>query len=372
MKVAWFGHKTRRRGNGLVMYSSQLKEELEARGAQVVFFHHGPKDEEVDQNSQHIRLGSFSLWDHDLISAPGAKRLLEATLRDEEVDVAHVSMSFSLLDFGLPQLCHRLGIPIVATFHAPYDRRPSLLGIGSRLFYRLWSIALEKYDAVIIFSEEQRRILARYGVPIERIHVIPNGVDTDAFRPASSTYKEEIEAELLMVYCGRLDPEKNVSTLLHTFQGLELPPSHKIVIVGNGIEYDRLRNRYESATIIFTGLVDDKDELIRILQAGDIFILPSAVEGLSIAMLEGMACGMATIATDVGCDGEALRGAGIVIDPDNLESQLNLALKVLVQNPELYRSLGEKARRRAVARYSLRSNIAQVTELYEHLIANQE
>lgn len=372
MKVAWFGHKTRKRGNGLVMYSRQLREGLQARGAQVVFFYHDSGNEEIEQDSRQIQLRSFRLWDHDLISSPGAKGLIEATLRDEKVDIAHVSLSFSLLDFSLPQLCQSLGIPIVATFHVPYDRRLSLLGLGSRLLYRLWAIALAKYDAVIIFSQEQRHILAGYGVPIERIHVIPNGVDTEVFRPAPSTYKEEIGAELLIVYCGRLDPEKNIDALLQTFQSLELPPAHKAVIVGSGIEYDRLRNRYQSETIIFTGLVNDKDELTRILQAGDIFVLPSSVEGLSIAMLEGMACGMATIATDVGCDAEALGGAGIVVDPHHLGSQLNLSLRVLIENPDLRLSLAEKAHQRVASRYSLQLNIDQVIELYQQLIMTQK
>ncbi|TKJ29173.1 MAG: hypothetical protein CEE40_09520 [Chloroflexi bacterium B3_Chlor] len=76
---------------------------------------------------------------------------------------------------------------------------------------------------------------------------------------------------------------------------------------------------------------------------------------------------MAAIATDVGCDGEALEGAGIVIDPRNLGGQLRLALKILVENPDLRRSLGEKAHRRVVTRYSLQRNIDQVTALYEQL-----
>jgi glycosyltransferase involved in cell wall biosynthesis len=372
MKVAWFGHKTRKRGNGLVMYSKQFREGLEARRAQVVSFYHGSMDEEIEEDSRHVRLRSLGFWDHDLISSPSARSLIRRTLVDEEVDIAHVSLSFSLLDFSLPQLCHTLGIPIAATFHVPYDRRLSLWGIGSRLLYRLWSIALAKYDAVVIFSQEQRDILAGYGVPVERIHVIPNGVDVDVFRPGPSTYKEEVGAELLMVYCGRLDPEKNVGTLLHTFQSLGLSPSYKAVVVGGGIEYDRLLNLYDGESIIFTGLICDKDKLIRILQAGDIFVLPSNVEGLPIAMLEGMACGMATIATDVGCNAEALGGAGIVIDPDNLQSQLNLALRVLVENPDLRRSLRKKARQRVVSRYSLQHNIDQMTELHQQLIASRK
>jgi glycosyltransferase involved in cell wall biosynthesis len=105
------------------------------------------------------------------------------------------------------------------------------------------------------------------------------------------------------------------------------------------------------------------------LQAGDVFVLPSEVEGLSIAMLEAMACGMATVATDVGGDGEALRGAGILIDPLDLRSQLALALRLLTENPGLRHSLGRKARRRIVSRYSLQHNTDQVVRLYERLLA---
>lgn len=371
MKVAWFGHKTRKRGNGLVEYSRQLQEGLRARGAQVVFFYHGSGDAPTEQESLHIGIRSVSLFDHDLISSPRATDLIRRTLIDTSVDIAHVSLSFSLLDFKLPQLCHSLSIPIAATFHAPYDRRLGLWGLGSRLLYRLWSKALANYDAVVIFSQEQRDILAGCGVPAEQIHVIPNGVDIDVYRPGLSTYKDEIGAQLLVLYCGRLDPEKNVGTLLQTFQDLKLPTSHKAVIVGNGIEYARLQNLYRDDNIVFTGLVPDKDELTRILQAGDIFVLPSNVEGLSIAMLEAMACGMATVATDVGCDAEALRGAGIVLDPNDLASQLESALRTLIENPSLRRSLGKKARRRVASRYSLQGNIDRVIELYQGLIATQ-
>jgi glycosyltransferase involved in cell wall biosynthesis len=368
MKVAWFGHKTRKRGNGLVRYSNQLTEGLVARGAHVLFFYHGPLIDQAAQAPHLKRLSSFSLWDHDLISSPRSKGVIKRSLTDEGVDIAHVSLSFSNLDFGLPQLCHDLGIPAVATFHAPYDRRSSLWGVGSRLFYRIWSMALARYDAVVIFSHEQKAILVECGVRPERIHVIPNGVDTSLFHPGPSSYKDELAAELMVVYCGRLDPEKNVGTLLDVLHSLESSTRCKAVVVGNGVEYDRLRTRYAGETTTFTGLIKDQDSLVRILRAADIFVLPSEVEGLSIAMLEAMACGTATIATDVGGDGEALAGAGIVIDPHDLPSQLTLALRILMENPGLRHSLGRKARRRIVSRYSLEHNTDQVLQLYERLL----
>jgi len=369
MKVAWFGHEARKRGNGLVRYSRQITRGLEARGAQVTFFHHGPPQDREEHLSHVEPLRALSLWDHDLVSWPGSVRTIERVLVDQAVDVAHVSLSFSNLDFRLPGLCHRLGIPAVATFHAPYDRRRSLWGVGSRLFYRLWSTALARYDAVIIFSNQQRDILCRCGVAEERIHVIPNGVDIDLFRPGPSTYKQELDADLMIVYCGRLDPEKNVGVLLEVSSALSTTDNCKTVIIGDGVEGERLRQRFEGDGPVFTGLMNDTQSLLRVLQAGDVFVLPSEVEGLSIAMLEAMACGMATVATDVRADGEALEGVGVVIDPNSLRSQLGLALKLLLENPDLRRSLGRKARRRVATRYSLQQNIDQVLGLYEALLS---
>ncbi len=349
-------------------YSHQLIEGLEARGAQVAFFYHGRGGDSTQQRPSATVLRALSLWDHDLISSPVSLTRIEKALVEAQTHIAHVSLSFSNLDFHLPGLCHRLGIPIVATFHAPYDRRASLWGVASRLLYRVWSVALARYDAVVIFSREQKAILTRCGVPAERIHVIPNGVDTTIFRPGPSTYKQEVQADLLLVYCGRLDPEKNVGTLLEVVSTIRRERNCKAVIVGNGVEHDRLRRRYGGNSAIFTGLIPDSPALLRILQAGDIFVLPSEVEGLSIAMLEAMSCGMATIATDVGSDGEALEGVGIVVDPKNVGSQLSLALNLLLENPEFRRSLGRRARRRVVSRYSLQRNIDQVVRLYEALL----
>ena len=103
------------------------------------------------------------------------------------------------------------------------------------------------------------------------------------------------------------------------------------------------------------------------LRAMDIFVLPSAVEGLSLSLLEAMACGVAPVATDVGSDGEAIRGAGLVLDPKDLEGQLRLALRTLLEYPEFRGSLGRQARLRAVERYSLRDNLNRLLSLYREL-----
>jgi glycosyltransferase involved in cell wall biosynthesis len=237
-----------------------------------------------------------------------------------------------------------------------------------KVFYWMSASTLNKYDAVIVFSQSQRAMLSEMGVDASRIRVIPNGVDVTKYAPGSKEYKRELGAHVLMSFVGRVDPEKNVNVFLETFGLMNLPADHYVVIVGDGMDLGRLRRKYSSDhRIIFRGFVRDDQERARILRGSDIFVLPSAIEGLSLSMLEGMASGNAVVATDVGSDGEALQGAGIVIDLPALEAQLPLALRMLLDYPEFRHSLAHSARARVVEQYSLKRNLDRLVELYQEL-----
>ena len=366
MRVAWLGHRSATGADGIITYSREITNGLRDRGVDVLFLHHSR--DQVDEEGS-IALDAFALSHRLVLSAPGTKRRLLDLLRAHEVDLVHVSLAFSSVDFNLPRICHQLGVPIVATFHVPYDTRFSVWRGISAAVYRLYAQALGDCDAVIIFGEAQREILAGLGVPREVIHVLPNGVDVDRYRPGPSGKREELRADRLFSYLGRLDPEKNVDVLLAAFLDAHPPPAARMIVMGGGVERRRLERRFADPRVLFTGVVTDERERIAILRASDAFFLPSSVEGLSLAMLEAMACGTATVATDVGNDGEALRGAGVVLDPAYLEAELRAAIRLLVDTPELCRTLGSMARRRAVERYSLARNLDALLALYERLAA---
>jgi len=331
---------------------------------QVLFFHHAPEF----QDEQSIALNAVKLSHRFVLSPPRTRRLLEATLRAQEADLVHVSFSFSTLDFNLPDVCRSLGIPLVATFHVPFDTRLGLWPRVSRTLYRIYSQVLAGCDAVIVFSEVQKRMLADLGVPEGVLHVLPNGVDVDKYRPGPSDRREAFGAERLFTYLGRLDPEKNVDHLLAAFLEVDPPPSTKLVLVGGGSERRRLERRFGDRRIVFTGTVIDERERIAILRASDAFFLASSIEGLSLAMLEAMACGVATVATDVGSDGDALRGAGFVLDPDHLDAELRAAFRLLIEVPGVCQELGRLARERAVASYSLSRNLDGLLGVYRALV----
>jgi glycosyltransferase involved in cell wall biosynthesis len=366
VRVAWLGHRSTTEGDGIITYSREITGGLRERGVEVLFLHHD-RDQVDDEGS--IALEAFALSHRLVLSPPGSKRKLIDLLRAHEVDLVHVSLAFSSLDFNLPRICHELGVPIVATFHVPYDTRFSVWRGISAAVYRLYAQALADCDAVIIFGEAQRRMLASLGVPREVIHVLPNGVDVDRYCPGPSAKRAELQADRVFSYLGRIDPEKNVDVLLAAFLEAGPPPSARLLVVGGGVERRRLERRYCDPRVCFTGVVTDEQERIEILRASDAFFLPSSVEGLSLAMLEAMACGTATVATDVGNDGEALRGAGVVLDPAHLESELRAAIRWLLETPELCPLLGRMARERAVERFSLARNLDALLALYARLAA---
>ena len=122
-------------------------------------------------------------------------------------------------------------------------------------------------------------------------------------------------------------------------------------------------------SVLWMGFVAQESRRIEILRGADAFILPALVEGLSLSLLEAMACGTACVATDVGADGEVLeQGAGIVLDAHRVAFQLQTLLPLLQDQPELTSLLGSKARQRVLERYTLSRNLTQLERLYAQIV----
>jgi glycosyltransferase involved in cell wall biosynthesis len=383
MHIAWLGKKTPVCGN--VVYGREITNALLDRGHRVSFLHFASDAENIDAENQepnddldHCQEVSLPfLYRSTIYTVPSlrANKVLVDSLRQLKPDLVHASLALSPLDFLLPEICKELNLPLVATFHAPFDVKRRNLASGTQsLTYQIYAPALAEYDQVIIFSEIQAEYLRRLTVPNSRIAVIPNGVDTEKFSPGYSNIKRELNADLLFVYQGRLAPEKNVEALLKAWQKVQLPDSCKLAIVGDGHLGANLRSLYGNCSnIIWLGFIANEQRRIEILRGADVFILPSLVEGLSLSLLEAMSCGVACLATDVGADGEVLaNGGGIALDSRKVSSQLCTLLPMLAAHPEISQILGKKARLRVLEKYTLRSNILQLENLYQQALTQQK
>jgi glycosyltransferase involved in cell wall biosynthesis len=372
MHIAWLGKKSPFCGN--VTYSREVTNALLDRGHRVSFFHFDQRRHPDDPlpDAQDVSIPCLYKSQIYTIPSPRSSKVLVDALKSLAPDVVHASLTLSPLDFRLPEICEELGIPLVATFHPPFDHKLRNLTSGTQhLTYQVYAPCLAKYDRVIVFSNLQRDLLHRLGVPLDRIAVIPNGVDPDRYCPGYYPLARELNAERIFIYQGRISTEKNVEALLKAWKLADMGPKCRLVIVGDGPLKPSLELAYgEELGIIWLGFEASEQRRIQLLQGADVFILPSWVEGLSLSLLEAMACGVACLATDAGADGEVLeQGAGVVLNTQRVTLQLQTLLPLFRDHPEMTQLLGRKARQRVMERYILSQNISQVEALYHSLDA---
>jgi len=383
VQIAWLGKKSPFCGN--VSYGLSTTEALRQRGHQTHFIH-------FDTPLSPERGAAALLGTDPDVSLPylvksqvytipslGAQRELRDSLERIKPDLVHASLTLSPLDFRLPELCQQLGVPLVATFHPAFDADAGLRNLSAgtqQLSYQLYAPFLARYDRVIVFSKLQADVLIKLGVPAKTLAVIPNGVDTDRWCPASpstvsllqKTVRQRLGNERIFLYMGRLATEKNVEALLRAWR-LVSPEGCRLVVVGDGPLTSSLQNQFSDPQILWWGYEPDLETRIALLQCAEVFLLPSLVEGLSLALLEAMATGTACVATDAGADGEVLAGgAGIVMSTQGVTTQLRTLLPVLRDQPVLTAELGRRARERAIERYTIGCNIDAMEKLYRDLL----
>ena len=230
-------------------------------------------------------------------------------------------------------------------------------------------------DSFVVISHEIDQELSALGVPPEKRAFIPNGVDTGTFVPLSASQKKQLRDELLfppngalVVYLGRLTPEKRVDHLLHIWSDVRAVfPQAQLLIVGTGAEEARLRAQSMSNPgVQFTGPVNDA---LRYLQVADLFVLPSSTEGLSNSLLEALSTGLPVLATSVGGTPDVISHGvnGYLIPPDDLDA-LKIGLIDLLADAPLRARLGIAGRQRILANFSLDSVAMRLDALYRSLL----
>ena len=385
--IAWLGKKTPFCGN--VCYGLSTTEELKERGYQTSFIHfdnplrEGNNKTSLLANDPDVSLPYLIKSQVYTIPSLNAQRELRESLSRLKPDLVHASLTLSPLDFRLPELCHKLDLPLIATFHPAFDSKlRNLTANTQQLTYQLYAPSLAKYDKVIVFSDMQAEVLAKLGVKESRLDVIPNGIDIKKWSPHNPNHspnnlqlevRKRLGSERIFIYMGRIASEKNVEALLRAWRFIQ-PKGCRLVIVGDGplrptLENNSIFNKEEN--VIWWGYEADENKRIALLQIAEVFLLPSLVEGLSIALLEAMATGTACVATDAGADGEVLEnGAGIILNTEGVTSQLRTLLPVLRDQPVLTKELGRRARLRVERKYTLQQNIDSLENLYTNVLSS--
>jgi len=248
------------------------------------------------------------------------------------------------------------------------------------LLERYERLNLDAAARIFVVSEVERRNLEARGVAPEKIVVNPNGVDVERFRPGVGGVKARRELgirdeEIVAGFVGTFGPWHGVEKLA---EAIKLIPAGRFLLVGSGSLHVEVEKRLEaevaSGRVIFTGAVRH-ERVPGLLDACDILVAPhvpladgSEFFGSPTKIFEYMAMGKGIVASRLGQIGEVLvdRETALLVEPGSV-GKLRDAIVKLIEDAEMRKSLGVKARETAEREHTWTHNARRVLKAYQSL-----
>jgi len=354
---------------------------------------------EVDVHCMGVpRPGAFAHQpDPALADANPALATLSADLRmahaAADAAVVHSHTWYTGMAGHIASLLH--GVPHVLTAHSLEPLRPwkaEQLGGGYQVSSWVERTAVQAADAVIAVSAGMRDdVLSAYpALDPARVHVVKNGIDTDAWYPAPSDPSESVLTELgvdaakpMVAFVGRITRQKGVPHLIAAAHHFD--PEVQLVLCAGAPDTPEIAAEVASAVsdlaherrgVFWVRDILPVHEIREILSAATAFICPSVYEPLGIVNLEAMACETAVVASDVGGIPEVVDDGvtGTLVhydatDPIAFETGLAAAVNALVADPAKARAFGIAGRQRCINEFSWARIAEQTYEIYRAVSA---
>lgn len=267
-------------------------------------------------------------------------------LRRHPSDVFHVHVGTGRENFEGARTARAAGVPaIVQTLHLPWlirnhRKRSAML------------TALEPVDRVITVSQRQRATYERAGAPAQRMVTVPNGVPARPTAPGRAAARRLLDiapGRPVVMTLGRLTVMKGHRHLLDALpQLLRQVPDVVVVVIGDGHLRLALADRAEQLGVAHAvRLIGHRADARGLLDAADVFVLPSRHEGMPLAVLEAMDAGLPIVGTSVIGTSEAVEDgvSGLLVPPQD-PAALAEALGALLGEPEVRHRMGTAGRRR--------------------------
>jgi len=298
---------------------------------------------------------TYLAWYLNPYAVLGARRFFEPrpNLRERRTPIPAGWFERSAARFDLPRVewLVRFDVFFATNFLPPPTRAPRLvLTVHDMAYKRFPETAphatrqwLERMDEVVpratriiaVSEATKRDLLELYDVRPDRVAVVPHGIDTERFRPASedaivrARRRFEIDGPYLL-YLGGIEPRKNLPRLLAAFAALDDHVRPTLVLAGGWVAWnpegidatrdamaklpDGVRRR-----VVMTGYVSDRDK-VALLSGATALVYPSLYEGFGLPVLEAMACRTPVLTSDVSALPEVAGDAAELVDPTDVEA----------------------------------------------------
>ena len=363
--------------SGITNYIDLNKRYIERAGHDVFVFTFGDQDYKDDE-PRVVRSPGLPLVDTGYYLSfrypLAAKKMLQT------MDVVHIHHPFLSGRLAL-RYCEPLRIPTVFTNHTRYDLYAQAYlpilpeEISDGLLQAYMPPFCKAMNLVISPSASMANILREMGVtsPIE---IIPNGVELQLFYKADPLSRADFgftPDDILLVYAGRVAPEKNVPFLLRAFAGVaQALDNVHLLILGSGpkqlqVEVQELVNELNiSHRLRFTGMVP-YERLPSHLAMCDAFVTASVTEVHPLSVIEGMASGLAVMGVQSPGVGDTVEdGQTGFLATEDLAA-FTAKLTRLCLDPSLRKQMGDAARQ-ASTRYAIERTTKLMIEQYERLV----
>jgi glycosyltransferase involved in cell wall biosynthesis len=308
------------------------------------------------------------------------KKLLDA--RRDEFDIVHDDQCMGP---GILRL-HKRGWPLLETLHHPItvDRSIALdhaesfwKRVSTRRwfgFLRMQIRVVKQLPAVLTVSHNSKAdIHSQMGVELDRLTVVPVGVDPDVFRPYDEVVKKKGR---LMVTTSSDVPMKGLVPLLEAIAKLRVERDIDLIVIGKPQPKGRVASALErlGLTDIVTTITGVSDEdLARLYGEAEIAIVPSLYEGFSLPAIEAMSCAVPVVATTggalpevVGVSGET----GLLVEPNNPDALVE-AIARLLDDGALRERLGAAGRQRVIERFTWQVTAKGTAACYDAILNHQ-
>ncbi len=233
-------------------------------------------------------------------------------------------------------------------------------------------------SACVVTSERAAAEATAFGIPAERVHRIPNPLDTNQFQPPAASKRSERRSALgvadafLVICVANLRAEKNHSMLIEAWERFcaARPKARvQLAILGSGPQADavdaRVRRSPAASSIRLLGRVED---VLSWYEAADLLVISSDAEGLSNSLMEALAVGVPMLSTRVSGSEDVAAEADVgQIVPIGDAGAMAEALALAYESPEQRAQWGRSARVYAVAHYSADAVVEETERLYAAL-----
>jgi len=302
--------------------------------------------------------------------------------RRDEFDIIHDDQCMGR---GVLRL-HRRGWPLLETLHHPItvDRSIALdhattwwKRFTTRRwfgFLRMQIRVVKQLPAVLTVSHNSKiDIHDQMGVALDRLTVVPVGVDHEVFRPYDDVVKKKGR---LMVTSSSDVPMKGLVPLLEAIAKLRVEREIDLIVIGKPQPKGRVAralDRLGLSDIVTTISGVSDEELARLYGEAEVAIVPSLYEGFSLPAIEAMSCGVPVVATTggalpevVGVSGET----GLLVEPNNPEALVE-AIGRLLDDAELRERLGAAGRERVIERFTWQVTARGTAACYEAILNHE-